>query len=381
MLSTLNIRHLRAMAAICRLGSITAAAQAVGISQPAITQGMTKLERQFGIALFERRTDGMTPTIGAELIATRVEAALTHIASPRVTMTQMLAFLSLADAGSYAAAAASTGLSQPSLHRAVADLSLALRRSLVERRGKGVMLTEAGRRTLRTFRLARAELISGLSELAALKGMETGRVAIGAMPLARARILPTAVAAYHRQHPDVQISIIEGSFAELIEPLRDGELDLLIGALRNPSPGADVEQIKLFDDLPVILGRKGHPLSGKNATLAEMACYKWIVPPAPTPLHSQWGRMFADAELPTPHVPVDCGSVITIRQILMETDFLTFLSPDQVAVELEAGWLEIIAPCPHGLARTIGTTVRANWSPTARQRAFLDLLQKVVDEQ
>jgi LysR family transcriptional regulator, regulator for genes of the gallate degradation pathway len=380
MLSNLNIRHLRAMAAICRLGSISAAAQAVGISQPAITQGITKLEQQLDTALFERRPDGMTPARGAIAFATRVETALAHIASQRVTMTQMLAFLSLADAGSYAAASTATGLSQPSLHRAVADLSFALRRTLVERRGKGVALSQVGRGVLRSFRLARAEFLAGLSELSALKGRETGRLAIGAMPLSRARILPAAVAAFHRQHPEVKISIVEGSFTELIEPLRDGDLDLMIGALRDHGD-ADIEQTKLFDDLPVILGRKSHPLSGCNATLTQMAACKWIVPPFPTPLHIQWARMFADAGLPPPHVPVDCGSVIAIRQILMETDFLTFLSPDQVAVELEADWLEIIAPCPHGLARTIGVTTRANWSPTARQSAFIDMLHAIVDEQ
>ncbi len=378
MLSLLNIRHLRAMAAISRLGSISSAAQAVGISQPAITQGITKLERQLGIALFERRPDGMIATQGGKAFAARVESALSHIASQRVTMTQMQAFLSLADAGSYAAASALTGLSQPSLHRAVADLSLALRRALVERRGKGVALTQGGRGVLRNFRLARAELLAGLSELASLKGLETGRLSIGAMPLSRARILPAAVAAFHRQYPDVHISITEGSYTELIEPLRDGDLDLLIGALRDHSD-AEVQQTRLFDDVPVILGRKGHPLCGKGATLAEMAECKWIVPPAPTPLHSQWARMFTDVDLPIPHVPVDCGSVITIRQILLETDFLTFLSPDQVAVELEAGWLEIIAPCPHGLARTIGMTTRGNWTPTARQSAFIDIMRTVVD--
>lgn len=379
MLSDLNIRHLRAMAAICRLGSISAAAQAVGISQPAITQGITKLEQHLGAVLFERRPDGMTPTPGARDFAARIETALAHIASQRVTMTQMLAFLSLADAGSYATASTATGLSQPSLHRAVADLSFALRRTLVERRGKGVALSQAGRSILRSFRLARSEFLAGLSELSALKGRETGRLAIGAMPLSRARILPAAVAAFHRQRPEVTISIIEGSFTELIEPLRDGDLDLIIGALRDHRD-ADVEQTKLFDDLPVILGRKDHPLSGRNATLIEMAACKWIVPPFPTPLHVQWARMFTDAGLAIPHVPVDCGSVITIRQILLETDFLTFLSPDQVAVELEAGWLEIIAPCPHGLARTIGMTTRANWSPTARQSAFIETLCAIVDQ-
>jgi LysR family transcriptional regulator, regulator for genes of the gallate degradation pathway len=66
--------------------------------------------------------------------------------------------------------------------------------------------------------------------------------------------------------------------------------------------------------------------------------------------------------------------VITIREILRDSDFLTLLSPDQVAVELAAGWLVTLCDTPPSLVRTIGTTVRENWFPTAMQRAFIDQL-------
>lgn len=154
----LNLRHLRAMAAIARLGSMTAAAQAISITQPAITQALAKLESQLDHQLFERRPDGMTKLPAATIFAPRVEAALQHIGSRRVTMASLRAMIALADAGSYVEASAATGLAEPSLHRAVRDLSLALKRTLVERRGKGIALTEQGRRTARGFRLARAEL-------------------------------------------------------------------------------------------------------------------------------------------------------------------------------------------------------------------------------
>src|SRR3546814_4271822 len=168
----------------------------------------------------------MAPTGAAQVLAPRVRRALHQIGSPRVTMAEVRAFIALADAGSYVGASIITGLSQSSLHRAVRDLSVALRRNLVERRGRGLALTEAGRRTARGFRLARAELVAGLSEVGRLEGREAGRVAIGAMPLSRARLPPGAVMALHRQWPDATIEIVEGSHAELLEPLRDGALDL-----------------------------------------------------------------------------------------------------------------------------------------------------------
>jgi LysR family transcriptional regulator, regulator for genes of the gallate degradation pathway len=372
-----NLRHIRAVAEIERLGSISAAAEAVSLTQPAITQALGKLEDQLGLPLFLRRPDGMEALESVQLIAPRFMAAEAHIASPRVTMAQVRALIALADAGSYSAASAMTGLSQPSLHRAIQDLTYATKRPLVERRGRGVMLTDAGRRTVRAFRLARAELEAGLAELERLKGRETGRIAIGAMPLSRARILPDAVTAFHARFPDVAITIAEGSWAELVEPLRDGELDLMVGAIRSGPEGNDLEQRPLFDDAPVILGRYDHPLARRAAPppdLSEIASYPWTVPAPGTPLRIQWEAMFRDAGIPVPRVPVECGSVMMIRQILVGSDFLTLLSPDQVAVELEAKWLTRIADAPSGLVRTIGVTTRAGWVPTGQQRAFLDLL-------
>ena len=376
----LNLRHLRAMAAIARLGSITAAAQAISITQPAITQALAKLESQLGHQLFERRPDGMARLQAAEIFGPRVEAALAHIASRRVTMAGVRTLIAVADAGSYAGASTNTGLAQPTLHRVIRDLSFALKRPLVERRGKGIAITEQGRRTVRAFRLGVSELAAGLSELDALDGRETGRISIGAMPLSRARLLPTAVAVFHNERPDTQTVIVEGSFRELIEPLRDGVIDVMIGALRDTSVGDDLVQEPLFVDRLVVLGRNGHPLSRTDAKpgVAELAHYPWVISAPGTPLREQWEQMFPGTT--PPRIPIESGSVLANREILRKSDFLTLLSPDQVAVELEAGWLVKICEAPGELARTIGITTRTGWRPTAMQQAFLETLRETAKE-
>ena len=373
----LNLRHLSAMAKIADLGTINAAAGAVNLTQPAITQALARLERQLDVPLFERRPQGMVPTEAALQLVPRVEAALDHIASPHVTMARMRALLALADTGSYAGASQLTGLSLPSIHRAVSDLALSMRRKLVERRSKAIVLTEAGHQTARAFRLARVELEAGLSEIEALKGHETRRIAIGAMPLSRARVLPAAVTRFLHRHPRVQLSIAEGARAELVDPLRNGGLDLMIGALRDPLIEADLLQQALFEDVPAVFGRKGHPLAGGSARAAEMACYPWALAARGAPLRDSWERYFARAGLKQPEVPIESGSVMMIRQILIGSDFLTLLSPDQVAVELEAGWLERISVLPAEFGRVIGVTTRASWRPTRVQQEFLDDLAAV----
>lgn len=101
---SLNLRHLRAVAKIVELGTVNAAAIAVNLSQPAITQALGRLEMQLDASLFERRHDGMIPTRAGEILAPRIEAALAHIRSPHVTMSRLRAMLALAETGSYAGA-------------------------------------------------------------------------------------------------------------------------------------------------------------------------------------------------------------------------------------------------------------------------------------
>ncbi len=372
---SLNSRHLRAMVAIVASGRISSAARAVNLTQPAVTQGLAKLEAQIGLSLFDRRSDGMVPTDAAHILAPRAEAALRRIGNRPATGAQIRAFLALADTGSYAAAASVTGLSEASLHRAVGDLSVSLGQRLVERRGRGVSLTARGAVVARNFRLALVELRSGIAELAALHGREVGRIVIGAMPLSRARLLPQAIGLFHAGHPQVDLTIVEGSHAELVGPLRDGEIDLLVGALRAEAPDG-IAQRPLFDDRPIIIGRAGHPLAGRSGMIdaSDLASYPWIVPAPGTPLRTLWATMFAAAGVAPPHVPIECGSVIMVRQILVGSDFLTLLSTDQVQVELEAGWLTAIGDAPGEVSRTIGISTRDDWHPTALQTRFIETL-------
>ncbi|HWJ71313.1 MAG TPA: LysR family transcriptional regulator [Sphingobium sp.] len=381
-----NLRHLAAVAAVVTRGSVSAAAGTVHLTQPAVTQAIARVEALLGLQLFERRTDGMTPLPPARALAARVELALGLIGSRRVTTAQMRAFLAVADSGGYAAAATRTGLSQPTLHRALGDLALILRRTLVERRGRGIALTEPGKRTARAFRLARAELEAGLTE--ALGDADSGpaRITIGAMPLSRARVLPMALARFNAAHPEVEIIIAEGSYGELAEPLRDGSIDFMIGAMREPLPAPDLEQRALFGDRVIALARAGHPLAAGLAhepalpALEALARYPWIVPSSGAPLRAGFEAMFQSAGLTPPIVPIECGSVMIIREILMQTDFLTLLSPDQVAVERQAGWLVSLGEPPGQLARTIGITTRAQWRPGPAQAAFIAQLDRAAAE-
>jgi len=372
----INLRHLRAFVKTCEMGSLVAASKSVNMSQPAMTQAISRLENLLDIRLFDRRLKGMTPTAPANLILPRARAALEFIRSKHVTATQIKAFLALMRGGSYTDAHRITGLARASLHRAVNDLELALKVKLVRRRGRGLDVTENGRATFQRYGLAETELRAALEEGRRFKGERAGRIAIGAMPLSRARVLPEAIVAFQLRYPDCELYVAEGSYAELMEPLRHGELDFLIGAVRDPAPAPDIVQSPLFDDWPVIIASQKHELIHRP-TLEELSQYDWCMPRAGVPLRDNWEQMFLMAALDVPKVRVECGSVMTIRQVLLQTNCLTVLSPDQVSVELEAQWLKIIGNTSEVMRRVIGVTHRENWRPTETQKAMLECLDNV----
>jgi DNA-binding transcriptional LysR family regulator len=166
----LNLRHLKAVAKIVEHGTVKAAGFAINLTQSGVTQALGRLEVQIGATLFERRASGMVPTEAALLLAPRIDAATAHLPSSRVTMSRLRAMLALAETGDFRKAGQATCLSVSSIYRAVRDLEIAMNRKLISGRGLHLALTEAGLQVAADFRLARIELETGLSEVAALRG-------------------------------------------------------------------------------------------------------------------------------------------------------------------------------------------------------------------
>lgn len=388
----LNLRHLRALVSVVALRSLNRAAETAGLSQPALTQGMAKLERQLGVQLLNRHPGGVEPTLAGTMLADRVERAFAHLSlavrrpgragargfsrpEQLMTSTQLQAFLHFADAQGFASAAAASGLSLPGIHRAVRELEQIGGQVLAERRGRGMALTPAGRAMARGVRLAAGEVAAGIAEALGQTHPAT-RIAIGAMPLSRALVVPRAIAHFLEDCPGTVVDVIEGSWRELIDPLLDGVIDAMVGALRE-TPPSDVEQVPLFTDRLAVFARKGHPLAGRRVALADLQAQSWVVGPQGTPLRAHWQALFAGDP---PPVPVECGSVMVIRGLIMQSDLLTLLSPDQISVELDADMLVRIDVDLPGTVRTIGLTTRRGWRPTQAQQRLIELIHQASSE-
>jgi LysR family transcriptional regulator, regulator for genes of the gallate degradation pathway len=383
-----NLRHLRVFLSVTRLGSVTRAAEACNVTQPAVTQATAKLERWAGTALFRRCPQGVTPMPAGEVLAQRLRRAFAYLdpalseLAPRLKLTattaQLQALIAMRETENFTLAARRLGLAQPTVHRAITQLEQEAARPLFERTSYGMVATRPAQTLAQAARLAFAELDQAEADLAEVAGREAGGITVGAMPLSRSHVLPRAIARFRRRRLTLPLRVLEGPYDDLLAGLRRGEIDFLIGALRDPAPIGDVVQEELFPDDLALVARHHHPLfSGGPITLERLAGYPWVVAPAGTPTRQHFEALFAPLGR-GPDSIVDSGSMILMRELLQQSDHLGCISRRQVTPELAHGTLALLPFAMAGTARPIGLTLRADWMPTRAQQDFLRELRAVA---
>jgi LysR family transcriptional regulator, regulator for genes of the gallate degradation pathway len=380
----INFRHLRVYLGVADCGSITRAAELALVSQPAVTQAIAKLEREAETPLFQRTPQRLYPTPAGEALAKRVRRAFGFIdsafldISPRLrliaTAAQLEALIAVREAENFTLAARRLGIAQPTVHRAITHLEQEVGRALFERTSSGTIATRPAQALAQAARMAFAELAQAEADVADILGREAGQIVIGAMPLSRSTVLPAAIVEFRRQHPKLPVQVLDGRYDDLLAGLRSGEIDFLIGALRDPAPIGDVEQRALFHDSLVLVAGRGHPLLDAEAiSVADLARHPWVVARAGTPTRAHFDRLFAEG--PAPPSIVESGSVILMRELLEASEHLGCISRLQARAETDRGLMAVLPFEMPGTSRPIGLTLRADWLPTRAQREFVELLQ------
>ncbi|MFC2968500.1 LysR family transcriptional regulator [Acidimangrovimonas pyrenivorans] len=382
-----NLRHLRVFLAVAECGSVTQAAARCYVSQPAVTQAINKLETLSDRPLFQRSPQGFFPTEAGEILRRRavrafalIDPALAEIAPrlPRIaTRPQLKALVATNETRNFTLAARVLGVSQPTVHRAIAQLEREAAQPLFRRSPQGVMPTRASTALARAARLAFAELAQAEAELGDLAGREVGRIVIGATPLARSHILPRAFAAFRANRPRLGIKVLDGPYSELLAGLRRGEVDFLVGALRDPVPVEDVVQEPLFEDRLVVLAGAEHPLLAAPPDVAQLAAWPWLVPRENTPTRVQFDAMFDAAGIARPESLIETGSVVLMREMVQDGRHLACVSRLQAMGEVSRGMVRALSIEVPGRSRPIGLTFRTDWQPTPAQSQLIAAMRAV----
>ena len=389
-----SLRHLRVFNMVAQLQSVRKAADAVHLSQPAVTQAITKLELQVGATLFERRSSGTYLTPAGEIFATRIammfaqiEDALCGFGVPvgkgkslssvaaRITRPQIRGLAAVADGRSFADAARRVGISQASLHRAARELERNLGKPLFHNSIYGVITTRGGAELARKLSLAMRELEWGIEEIQAAAGQKGGELRIGAMPLAGSFLLAPVLNELTKLFPQVRVQVRTGDGVSLTRALRLGEIDFVVGLIRTGVNSEELEQEALASSPYVLVARRNHPLTKKSKlTLSDLQSYDWIAPSQGATRRSAFESIFSAFKKP-PQANIETYSLSTIRLLLRGSDRLTLLTRFEFEYEKGAGAMTVLPYGPIEPVHSVGMTRRANWTPTSLHLKFMDLLR------
>ncbi|MDS1272610.1 LysR family transcriptional regulator [Lipingzhangella sp. LS1_29] len=131
-------------------------------------------------------------------------------------------------------AAERLGIPQPTVSRSLARLQRDLGIPVLERTGRGVRLTRAGRALLPWVRRAVAELQDGVSQLV---GPASGRITLAFLPTLGAEAVPALIGSFRSEYPEVQFALHQLTWAEAVRQLRTGDVDLVLTSPPPAEPG------------------------------------------------------------------------------------------------------------------------------------------------
>ena len=182
--------------------------------------------------------------------------------------------------GSFSAAAEALTYSQSAVSQQIAALEREAGTRLVERNGRGIRLTDAGRALVRRADAILVELAAADAELQAIAGLRAGRVRVSTFASAATALLPAAVTAFRAAHPAVQVelSLVEAT-EEAIGGLRTGRADLVLVARPAGEPPTDqVEAHRLLEDPMLAVLPGGHRLARRRTLrLDDLAGEPWVL--------------------------------------------------------------------------------------------------------
>jgi DNA-binding transcriptional LysR family regulator len=193
-------------------------------------------------------------------------------------LRQLQYFAAVARHRSFTGAAAALYVTQPALSQQIRRLEAELGLQLLRRTSKGVELTPAGADLLEHADKVIAEMEAARAQMDRHAGVSRG-VARVAATAADAPRLPEALAAFHTEHPGIQVALRQGSAQEVVDLTRRGAVDVAVLALAgDPPPGVDAHPltdeplrvaVALDDPLAGATGVGVSDLRGRPFILAE----------------------------------------------------------------------------------------------------------------
>ena len=243
----------------------------------------------------------------------------------RINVDLLRTFIEVARLQHLGRAAEALQSEQSTVSRKIARLEGEVGVPLFERIGRSIRLTQAGQRFVGRAERLVGEIRDAIAEAEGTVSAETGEVRIGFLHTVGARWLPERLARFLEAYPAVRFVLEEGTSAEVVSGVLDGDYDL--GIMGPPPPNTpELAIVPLFRERVAVVVPAGHRLVGRSSvTLNDVAEEAMILPRSRSGLRRVIDDAFARQGL-TEQVAYE-GDDFTIVQGMVEAGLGITLLP------------------------------------------------------
>ena len=255
---------------------------------------------------------------------------------PGLKLRHIEAFLAVAQNGTISAAARARNVSQPALSKTIGELETFLGTALFERTGRRAVLTPAGEGFRAHALVAVQSLEAGVRDLSGKAA--PGLVKVGVLPTVAGGFFPSVALDYHRTQQQARIGIITGPNRYLLDMLRSGGIDLMVGRMPSAKDMPGLSFAHLYDEPVLLVARADRPALALPAPEA-LAMYP-LIAPNPGAIIRQTVDQYLAAQGLSGLVPAFETVALPVALSLIErSDMLWFISRGVVERELQRGTL------------------------------------------
>lgn len=285
-------------------------------------------------------------------------------------------FLCVVEEMSISRAAARLHTTQPTVTRQIQQLERTLSTTLFDRSGKRLFLTAAGLRVHEYVRQLAATEARMRDELEELLHPGMGVVRLGAGVSPTMFRLPSVIAAYRVEHPNVRFQVVTGSSKWTTQRLLNRDIDLAI-VTTLPDEMRQVRAIPLWHDALCVVAAKTHPFAKGMMTVAELAKQPMVVMHAESGLRQLLTQTLRQADAAEPLRPVlETDSLEAMNRFVQAGIGVAIMPWSAVRDDVHAKRLSTIQLTDIDLgARTITVLLRSVGGLPAAATAFVDALQ------
>lgn len=299
----------------------------------------------------------------------------------RVKFRHLQTFVEVARQKSVAKAADILHVSQPAVTKTIRELEEALGVAVLERDGRGIRLTRYGEVFLRHAGAALTALRQGMDSVSQELFDAAPPVRIGALPTVSTRIMPRAMSMFLAEKTGSRTKIITGENAVLLEQLRVGDLDLVVGRLAAPEKMTGFSFEHLYSEQVVFVVRSGHPLLAVGQSIFDgFADYPVLMPTRGSiirPYVEQFLIANGVANLPT---QVETVSDAFGRAFVRQSDAIWIISKGVVAGEIADGFLAALPIDTTETRGPVGLTIRADTIPSLPLSVLMQTIRQAAQE-